>query len=139
VRDTSSGAPSALRGIHRKGVRNRNDILLLSVAYSLSYEVEAPLYPADEGLLRVFIQPQGPEHLICDLYRFAQPPAGGTEQQDVVHEPDVKQPYSLHPVIQLLALFGNYIKMLKNSIYLTPYECQSALWNLAGPLLANGC
>jgi len=33
-----SGAPSALRGIHRQGVRDRNDILLLSVVYSLSYE-----------------------------------------------------------------------------------------------------
>ena len=33
-----SGAPSALRGIRRQGVRNRNDILLFSVVYSLSYE-----------------------------------------------------------------------------------------------------
>src|SRR5208283_5908117 len=39
LRDTSSGTPSALRGIHRQGVRNRNDILLLSVVYSISYEV----------------------------------------------------------------------------------------------------
>jgi hypothetical protein len=76
----------------------------------IAREVEAPLYPADEGLLRVFIQPQGPEHLIDDLHRFAQPPAGGAEQHDVVHEPDVKQPYSLHPVIQLTALFWNYTK-----------------------------
>src|SRR5208282_1082060 len=38
LRDTLSGAPSALRGIHRQGVRNRNDILPLSVLYSLSYE-----------------------------------------------------------------------------------------------------
>ena len=35
-----NGMPSALRGIHRQGVRNRNDILLLSVVYSLSYEAE---------------------------------------------------------------------------------------------------
>jgi hypothetical protein len=34
-----SGVPSALRGIHRKGVPNSNDILLLSVVYSLSYEL----------------------------------------------------------------------------------------------------
>ena len=33
-----SGAPSALRGIRRQGGRNRNNILLLSVVYSLSYE-----------------------------------------------------------------------------------------------------
>jgi hypothetical protein len=29
-------------------------------------------------------------------------PAGGAEHQDVVHEPGVKQPYSFHPIIQLL-------------------------------------
>ena len=34
-----SGAPSALRGTHRQGVHIRNDILMLSVVYSLSYEV----------------------------------------------------------------------------------------------------
>ena len=43
LRDTSSGAPSALREIHRQGVRNRNDILLLSVVYSLSYEIDRVL------------------------------------------------------------------------------------------------
>ena len=32
-------APSALRGIHLKGVLNSNDILLFSVVYSLSYEL----------------------------------------------------------------------------------------------------
>jgi len=40
-----SGAPSALRGMHRQGVRNRNDILLLSVVYSLSYEGEGAFFP----------------------------------------------------------------------------------------------
>jgi len=84
----------------------------------------------------VFIQPQGSEHLIDDLHRFRQPPAGGVEQHDVVHEPDVKQPCSLHPVIQLTALFGT---IQKNPIYLMPREGQSALWSLAGTFLANGC
>ena len=44
-----SGAPSALRGIHRHGVRNRNDILLLSVVYSLSYEAQRNTRPPAAG------------------------------------------------------------------------------------------
>ena len=40
-------------------------------------EVKAPFYPADEGLLRVLFQPQGPETLIDGLHRFPQMAAVG--------------------------------------------------------------
>ncbi len=39
---------------------------------------------------------------IPPLTHHPQLPTGGTEREDVVHEPDVEQPCPLHPIIQLL-------------------------------------
>jgi hypothetical protein len=55
--DEPSGMPSALREVHRQGLRNRNDILLLSVVYSLAYEVFPVFVGGIRGsFLRLFIE-----------------------------------------------------------------------------------
>jgi hypothetical protein len=52
-----SGLPVALREVRRGGLRNGNDILLLSVVYSLSYE-EFVLMAKEKGSRGQLVQPE---------------------------------------------------------------------------------